>query len=150
MKKEVFVSVINDDYTLRAIHCRVSQLCSETQDGPITHAAVYWYDDEDDAIRGINGQFHFVPIKNILFERGFLDPPKYVPEPKIEVYRIGISEEIRNRVYDRDGRKCVKCGATEDLCLDHKHPFSKGGKTEESNLQTMCRTCNSKKRARIE
>lgn len=63
----------------------------------------------------------------------------------VKVVRARISEELRNKVFERDGRKCVLCGSGEKLCVDHIHPFSLGGKTEESNFQTLCKSCNSKK-----
>jgi len=63
----------------------------------------------------------------------------------IVVNCIAIPESLRNQVFERDDYKCVKCGATERLQLDHIIPFSKGGKTELDNLETLCKTCNLKK-----
>lgn len=40
---------------------------------------------------------------------------------------------------------CVRCGTYLDLTWDHIVPLSKGGKTEWSNLQPLCRKCNSSK-----
>lgn len=48
----------------------------------------------------------------------------------------------RKVVYERDGHKCVQCGTTSDLTLDHIVPKSKGGSSEVDNLQTMCAPCN--------
>ncbi len=141
------VTVINDDYTLRARECEIQQKFSETPDGTITHYAVFWYED---AFAGEDGKIHIVPVKNVLYERGFVDEPKFKYEPEIVTYRIGIPETLRDEIYDRDGRKCVQCGATENLCIDHIFPFSKGGKTERDNLQTFCKSCNSKKGAKHE
>ncbi len=56
-----------------------------------------------------------------------------------------ISDEDRLYVLKRDGYKCVKCGSTSNLELDHKIPFSRGGATSAKNLQVLCRTCNRKK-----
>jgi len=66
----------------------------------------------------------------------------------IVVNRIAIPESLRNQVFERDDYKCVECGATERLQLDHIIPFSKGGKTELDNLETLCKTCNLKKGTR--
>jgi 5-methylcytosine-specific restriction endonuclease McrA len=51
----------------------------------------------------------------------------------------------RERIFERDGHCCVHCGSSELLQIDHIHPRSKGGGDEDSNLQTLCRACNSSK-----
>lgn len=66
----------------------------------------------------------------------------------VVIMRARISEEMRNRIYARDGYKCLKCGSKDRLCLDHIKPFVNGGETTEENLQTLCRSCNSKKGAK--
>lgn len=56
--------------------------------------------------------------------------------------------KIRLKVLDHDAYRCVLCGrspATDigvRLHIDHKIPFSKGGKTTADNLQTLCYECN--------
>lgn len=50
------------------------------------------------------------------------------------------------RLFEPDG-PCAMCGATSDLTWDHVVPRSKGGTNEWSNLQCLCRRCNSKKGA---
>lgn len=64
--------------------------------------------------------------------------------------RPPIPDELRLRVYARDGFRCLHCGTTEDLSLDHIYPFSLGGPDTEENLQTLCRSCNSRKGNRIQ
>jgi 5-methylcytosine-specific restriction endonuclease McrA len=54
-------------------------------------------------------------------------------------------DEKRRRIYDRDGWRCVACGTSENLTLDHVVPRSRGGSDADSNLQTMCRSCNQDK-----
>jgi len=55
---------------------------------------------------------------------------------------------FRFRVLYRDRFKCVLCGdhpARNMECIlhvDHVIPWSKGGKTLEENLRTLCATCN--------
>ena len=56
-----------------------------------------------------------------------------------------ISKKLRQQVYMRDGKSCVLCGVDSDLTCDHVYPESKGGATTLDNLQTLCRSCNSKK-----
>jgi HNH endonuclease len=53
-------------------------------------------------------------------------------------------------VFARDGFQCSGCGvhaAAAALTIDHIHPVSLGGTNDESNLQTLCRSCNSSKGA---
>lgn len=47
------------------------------------------------------------------------------------------------------GNACLRCGAMEDLTIDHVVPLVLGGSNHISNLQLLCRTCNSWKNARI-
>ena len=49
------------------------------------------------------------------------------------------------------GNKCLCCGVNGDevaLTRDHVVPLSKGGTDDISNIQPLCASCNSKKRAR--
>lgn len=62
---------------------------------------------------------------------------------------------VRIKVLYRDSFKCVFCGrspATDagvKLHIDHKTPFSVGGKSTIDNLQTLCQDCNLGKSNRI-
>jgi len=56
-----------------------------------------------------------------------------------------ISPMVRREVFERDDYKCCACGSREDITIDHIYPESKGGSSDPSNLQTLCRVCNSKK-----
>ena len=62
--------------------------------------------------------------------------------------REPLSGDVRWKIFKRDGYACVRCGSDSDLTIDHITPRSRGGSDEESNLQTMCRSCNSAKGAR--
>ena len=59
-----------------------------------------------------------------------------------------ISQTLRMKVYERDGFKCVTCNAQTNLSLDHIKPEVLGGEATLENLQTMCKSCNSRKGAR--
>lgn len=63
--------------------------------------------------------------------------------------RSPIPTRVRRDVYFRDWHRCVTCGSGEELTLDHIIPWSKNGSDDLGNLQTMCRSCNSRKGARV-
>ena len=66
-------------------------------------------------------------------------------KPVIIIKRAVITEELRNKIFKRDAYKCVYCFSNKNLCIDHIVPFSKGGRTDPHNLQTLCSVCNNKK-----
>ena len=55
---------------------------------------------------------------------------------------------LRFRVLSRDRFRCVLCGDNPPsnnecvLHVDHIIPWSRGGKTREENLRTLCAICN--------
>lgn len=67
-------------------------------------------------------------------------------EPRLIAQRFIGKKKIRNFIFKRDNYKCLKCGKSEKLQLDHINPISKGGENKISNLQTLCNSCNSIKR----
>ncbi|MCH5205619.1 MAG: HNH endonuclease [Oscillospiraceae bacterium] len=60
--------------------------------------------------------------------------------------RSKMSDKLRYSIMKRDGFKCVICGRRADdgikLHVDHIIPVAKGGTTIESNLRTLCESCN--------
>jgi uncharacterized protein CbrC (UPF0167 family) len=46
--------------------------------------------------------------------------------------------------------ECANCGATEGLTIDHIKPVKLGGTDDYSNLQILCKSCNSRKGAKYE
>jgi len=63
--------------------------------------------------------------------------------------RQHVGAKVRFLVFRRDGYRCRLCGMTAEdgikLHIDHIVPVANGGKTEESNLWTLCQPCNSGK-----
>lgn len=75
--------------------------------------------------------------------------PSEIPAPpghaQVTKHAYNVSKEAREAVFDRDGRACLKCGATKSLSLDHVIPLASGGDNGVDNLQTLCTSCNSAK-----
>lgn len=71
--------------------------------------------------------------------------PPPAGRPAITRHAYDVPADQRERVFCRDGYKCLKCGALESLTIDHITPLSKGGDNEDANLQTLCHRCNSAK-----
>ena len=79
-----------------------------------------------------------------------------------EPYKLGIqaierkkmTANLKKFILERDDYTCQACGASLHndfnlkLEVDHIVPISKGGKTDPSNLQTLCRKCNRSKGAK--
>jgi hypothetical protein len=94
-------------------------------------------------------------IPEDIFERsctifGHICPVFFVNEPFTETEeerRITryIPRDVMLRVARRDDYCCQKCGrhlGDNEIEFHHKIPFSKGGSTEENNLQLACYDCN--------
>ena len=62
-----------------------------------------------------------------------------------DLKREPIPQDILDRVWNRDGGKCVKCGSQEKIEFDHIIRFSKGGSNTYRNLQILCEKCNRQK-----
>lgn len=69
--------------------------------------------------------------------------------PRKESRRVGIPEDLRLLVWQRDSGKCAKCGSTSELQFDHIIPIALGGATSEENLQVLCGPCNRSKGASV-
>lgn len=56
-----------------------------------------------------------------------------------------VSQDVKDKVWNRDKGICVQCGSNENLEFDHIIPFSKGGSNTYRNIQLLCQTCNREK-----
>lgn len=63
----------------------------------------------------------------------------------LPISRIRNSKPSRKAIHSRDGNKCVYCGATRNLTIDHIIPSSRGGGNDFLNLVCCCISCNTKK-----
>jgi 5-methylcytosine-specific restriction endonuclease McrA len=80
---------------------------------------------------------------------GIVDIAKYYNHPRRTPSgrRVAIPVPVRNLVL-ATGR-CLRCGRTERLSVDHIIPVAKGGSDELKNLQCLCLYCNCSKRDRF-
>lgn len=63
--------------------------------------------------------------------------------------RIKASIEVSKKkhiVFKYYGKICLCCGTSKNITIDHVIPVSKNGSNKISNLQPLCRSCNSRKR----
>ena len=100
-----------------------------------------------------NGSIKLIEVENIF--RNVLENIKFnnSREQIIKNERAKLTNGLRFKILKRDNYRCQLCGATQldgvKLHIDHIFPVSKGGKTEESNLQVLCDSCNMGKSAKI-
>jgi hypothetical protein len=101
----------------------------------------------------INDQVYWLNSNQVAVLRGLLldyDETVGVEVSKDEE-RSKINQKVRFQIMARDKFTCCLCGSkpspTSDVILqvDHVIPVSKGGKSEASNLMTLCKDCNSGK-----
>ena len=102
-------------------------------------------------------RFHFDTTKfnvNTPLHRGITFKglvTRQLEEPKVENDKKSrrISQDVKDKVWNRDGGKCVECGSNENLEFDHIIPHSKGGANTYRNIQLLCEPCNRSKSAKI-
>ena len=66
---------------------------------------------------------------------------KYRPKRLKDNYTYQDKQQTK-KLFDN---KCAICNSTDDLCIDHWYPYSKGYTLTRTNAVLMCRSCNSKK-----
>lgn len=54
-------------------------------------------------------------------------------------------DQLRDQILERDGYRCVYCGSSDGIGIDHVVPHALGGATLPFNLVCACSTCNSGK-----
>lgn len=80
-----------------------------------------------------------------------LDTSRF-PKATIEstqYYGRGLSQQVKDLVWNRDNGKCRECGSNSLLEFDHIIPFSKGGSNTYRNTQLLCQPCNRTKSNKI-
>ena len=56
-----------------------------------------------------------------------------------------LPKKLRDSILKKYKFTCQHCGLKEKLTIDHIKPVSRGGTNKSSNLQVLCKSCNSKK-----
>lgn len=57
-------------------------------------------------------------------------------------------DQTREKVFRRDKNKCVMCGSSHNLTVDHIKELSLGGSNSLSNLRTLCADCHEERHHR--
>jgi len=74
-----------------------------------------------------------------------MDSPRSLMQDLL-CFRSGDAKRMfKEGIKARDGYRCVYCGSTDNLTIDHVRPKCKGGQHIASNCVTACRSCNQAK-----
>lgn len=75
-----------------------------------------------------------------------IPPP---PGKENQIKAVNVTRSQRRRILERDSYTCQACKSTEQLCVDHIMPISRGGQSDDENLQILCLSCNTKKSNKV-
>ena len=120
----------------------IKRLAAEIADA--AHPISHWGDGYGGGVLNI--------IATVLQEEGILSNPPPSECASEARRRKKISRTVERRVFAQYGYACDDCGVhgTEaELTVDHIYPHSLGGSDDEINLRPLCRSCNSRKGAKV-
>lgn len=101
---------------------------------------LHWYEVDGEAY-GYIPTFHKHQVINQRESQSQLPAP---PDVAVAIATgMNVPPATREEVLKRDGHRCVRCKATNNLSIDHIFPRSIGGNHAIANLRTLCRSCNS-------
>ncbi len=87
-------------------------------------------------------------------DRKLVTPSSEYPWPSIIRLLRHVPAPYRNvpltkeNIFRRDGYRCMYCGSSRNLTIDHVIPRSQGGGDTWENLVTACEPCNRRKGSR--
>lgn len=138
---EDFSDVLEIDYSPEAISQYENQIEQQKLEAEALHEREKIEEIKEKLLRKKRKQ----DLEKIALQE-LMDEGEIFPEAN---KRPPIPKEVVDAVWRRDGGRCVYCGSTENLHLDHIIPFSKGGDTSVENLQLLCQKCNLQKSNKI-
>jgi len=86
--------------------------------------------------------------RQILGEDWNTHQPNTLPVTNEVRERRRVTPEIRRRILERDNYACQSCDSEDVLEIDHVIPISRGGSSDDDNLQVLCAFCNRSKGAK--
>lgn len=85
-----------------------------------------------------------------ILKRNYINHINYLASiPRVEANKHIAIKSVRKEVFKLHGNKCLKCGETNNIQIDHVIPVDKGGINDLSNYQPLCKRCNVKKGTKI-
>lgn len=113
---------------------------------------IYFKSQIDIEVNKLTGQYENDDFNtNVKYGKRKLED---LPLHELGKYNPNLEKELRDKAFQKAKGKdglyhCPKCGFTSSskvrFQVDHIKPFSKGGKTNEANLQVLCQICNARK-----
>lgn len=102
-------------------------------------AAIAFFDSEE----AIETRIEPLPDEKMTFV-----PAETYKERKDLAGGRGITRKEWIKILDKYGHRCLRCGAKKDLAMDHVIPLILGGEHDITNIQPLCKSCNSAKGGR--
>lgn len=84
----------------------------------------------------------FERIKDVFSSTPYSDYGTKEPIMDFDGFRDLFWPLITLYIKERDGERCVDCGATENLEVHHIIPRKYGGSDHPANLKTLCHNCH--------